>query len=112
MHNACVDDLMAILSKSDIPAFQAAYEDRINYLSHNLGKEQSHRKWFEILRGTDGLRSMRFVSIHNIRILYIIINDKAFLLLAFEERQGHRKSEYSNYIKAAFERLGEMEEKS
>jgi len=39
----------------------------------------------------------------------MVEDGKAFLLLAFEERQGHKNTEYSRYIDPALKRLKERE---
>lgn len=41
----------------------------------------------------------------------MIDNNIAFLLLAFEERQGHQKTDYSGFIETAINRFNEEKEK-
>ncbi|MBO4484431.1 MAG: hypothetical protein J5738_03490 [Lachnospiraceae bacterium] len=109
IHKECKQELELLVQKENIPAFIKAYQDRIAYLSQNIGKETFHRQWFEILKGTKGLRAIRFLRIQNIRILYIVDGNNAYLLLAFEERQGHRKDEYANYFSPAYSRYQDKE---
>ena len=110
MHSECRAELVELIHENEIPDFIAAYEQRISFLSQNLGKETFyHRAWFEVLKKAHGLRSIRFVVFRNLRILYIVENGKAFLLLAFEERQGHKNTEYSQYFDPALMRLKERE---
>ena len=108
MHSECRTEIEHLIHKHEIPDFVAAYEQRIKFLSQNLGREAMiHRSWYEVLRNAQGLRSIHIVKFRNLRILYMIDNGKAFLLLAFEERQGHKNTEYTNYINPALERLHE-----
>ena len=105
MHSKCRDEIIRLIRPEEVPEFIAAYESRVDYLSKNMGQEISHRTWFEVLKKSQGLRAIRFLKCHNLRILYVIENGKAYLLLAFEERKGHRNTEYSSYIEPALNRL-------
>ncbi len=108
IHYECRMELEELIHKDEIPSFLAAYEQRIGFLSQNIGKETVlHPAWFEVLKKAQSLRSVHFIKFRNLRILYMVENKKAFLLLAFEERQGHRNSEYSKYIDPALKRLNE-----
>lgn len=110
LHQECYADLIKLVQENDIPAFIAAYNDRIRFLSQNLGMETVlHRAWFEVLQKEKGLRSIRFVSINNIRILYLLENGKAFLLLAFKEKSGHKNTEYKKFIDPALRRFNDKE---
>ena len=49
IHPECRAELDGLIHKSEMPDFIAAYEQRINFLSQNLGKETVyHRTWFEV----------------------------------------------------------------
>ena len=109
IHRECKKELELLVQKENIAAFIGAYQDRISFLSQNIGRETFHRQWFEILKGTKGLRAIRFLSIQNIRILYHVDGKNAYLLVAFEERQGHKKGEYARYIHPAYLRCEEKE---
>lgn len=110
IHEECRNDIERLLSPEDIPAFIASYAARIEFLSLNIGRETFlHRSWFEVLKCSGGFRSIRFVSIRNLRILYAIEKDIAYLLLTFEEKSGHRNTEYAKYIDVAKKRLSEKE---
>ncbi len=110
IHATCQEELKQLIRTTDeMAAFIASYRQRVGYLSQHLGEETFHTKWFEILSKADGLRSIRFMTFKNLRILYMLESNKAFLLLAFEERQGHRRTEYANYISPALKRFEEME---
>ena len=109
MHSTCYEEIIGLVSKDEVPAFIASYNQRIAYLNQHLGEEIFHRRWFEVLKNAHGLRSIRFMKFHNLRILYALDNHKAFLLLAFAERQGHKNTEYSKYIEPALKRFNERE---
>ena len=113
MHLECRAELEELIQQEEIPAFLAAYEQRIGFLEQNLGKETiKHPAWFEVLKKAQGLRSLHFVVFRNLRILYMVEKNQAFLLLAFEEKKGHRNTEYSRYIDPALKRLSEKEKMS
>lgn len=109
MHMDCRTELSRLIQPGEIPDFIAAYRQRLDFLSQHMGEETVHRSWFEVLKKAHGLRSVRFMKFRNLRILYMLEDEKAYLLLAFEERQGHRNTEYSNYIDPALKRLCEKE---
>ena len=110
MHSECQKEIIQLVQENEIPSFVASYRQRVGYLSQNLGRETFHREWFEVLKKAQGLRAIRFVSIRNLRILYLLENNKAYLLLAFEERQGHKNTEYGKYIEPALKRMNEKGE--
>lgn len=73
---------------------------RLDYLSQNLGRETQHDEWFEQLKGVP-YKSMRFAHVKllsNLRIIYGIADNKAYLLVAFAERNS---SDYTRALKAA-----------
>lgn len=107
MHPLCQEELSQLIHESELARFIAAYKQRIHFLSVNMGRETIHSKWFEVLKDSGGVRSIRFTTIRNIRILYVLGNNKAMLLLAFEEKQGHKRTEYSKYIDLAVKRIKE-----
>ena len=109
MHSTCYEEIIRLVSKDEVSAFLVSYNQRVAYLSQNLGEETFHRKWFEVLKNAQGLRSIRFMKFHNLRILYALDNHKAILLLAFAERQGHKNTEYAKYIEPALKRFNERE---
>jgi len=107
LHSECEAEIIQLIHKNEVPAFIASYNQRVKFLSEHLGQEIIHKSWFEILKKTQGLRSIRFMKFRNLRILYALENEKAFLLVAFEERQGHRNTEYAPYIDIAQKRLNQ-----
>lgn len=109
MHLDCYAELIELIHQDEYPSFIADYKERIEFLIGHFGTEQQHRKWFEVLKKAKGLRSIHFMKFRNLRILYMLENKRAYLLLAFEEKQGHRVTEYSNYIDPALKRMSEKE---
>lgn len=108
MHIECRNEIDQLIQVSERPGFVAAYGIRIQFLSQHLGKETIvNPAWFEVLRNARGMRSIHLAKFRNLRILYKLEERKAYLLLAFEERKGHRNTEYSRYIDTALERLSE-----
>lgn len=75
-----------------------------------LGVEATRHKEFEPIKS--GLYSMHLAGKgFNIRILYSFLpNRKPVLLLAFYEREGKRKTDYTPYIDPALSRLQRFKE--
>lgn len=109
-------DLIDLLERSGKKAdFWGKYRQRLRFLDER--KEQCVLKsdWFEELRRTDGLYSMKFKkSQKNIRILFAFIEYNsvkyALLLYVFEEKDNTNKSHYSYSagISVAEKRLKEV----
>lgn len=110
------DDLKLILEHSGHKAdFRGKYLQRLKLLSE-LGMKCTLKKdWFEILKGTNGLYSMKFNRTQkNIRILFAFIEvqgvEYVVLLYPFEEKgnkQGGKHS-YNTAIPLAQKRLKEI----
>ena len=109
MHSKCREEIIQLIQWEEVPDFVAAYQQRLDFLIQHMGQETIHRQWFEVLKKTQGLRSIRFLKFRNLRILYVLEKSKAYLLLAFEEQKGHKKTEYSSYIDPALKRMSERE---
>ena len=75
----------------------------------SLGVDATKHKNFEILRHSGGIYSMQCKGQgFNIRILYAFLpNSAPTLLLAFYEKEGKEKTDYTNEIPAAARRLQE-----
>ena len=82
-----------------------ALNQRFRYLSDNLGREQFHSEWFEILSDVDptmrSLRLMMAAPIGNLRLLYVIMESQAVILVSFIE---HKKKDYRPSIALAIKR--------
>lgn len=77
----------------------------------SLGVMATNHKEFETIKKS-GLYSMHLAGKgFNIRILYSFLpNRKPVLLLAFYEREGKRKTDYTPYIEPALSRLQQFKE--
>ena len=77
---------------------------------NEYGVQVTNIREFENIGG--GLYSMHFAgSDFNIRVLFSFLpNAQPVLLLAFYERAGKRKTDYTPYKKPALDRLNEMKE--
>lgn len=61
---------------------------------------------FEKLKKEDGMFSMHLSSKgFNYRILFRYLEKNQILLLGFEEKQGKKRTEYSNFLKSARDRF-------
>ena len=110
IHQKAEEELASLVNAFDKPVriqFRAAYDKRLEFLSQHLNFETEYTEWFEFIQPP--LKSMRFRSLklNNIRILYCIVNDKAFLLTAFKEKRT--KSDYRRAIETAQARLKDIE---
>lgn len=111
-HRRLINELMGIVSGSGIELrFFELLLTRLQFLSKHgrfASSSQGHKE-FECINDT--ISSMHLAGNgFNVRILYAFLSDEApVLLLAFYEREGKRKTNYSTYITPATERLKEME---
>lgn len=95
------------LSVSDKKAFLNLLNARIALLEQ-LREQAINTSNFEKLKGCTDLYSMKLKGkTLNFRILYALNAHNEILLLAFDEKQGKRKTEYSNYTTTAKNRLKE-----
>lgn len=77
------------------------------FLSQNLGREIMHLEWFEPLKNSS-YRSMRFAHVkllNNLRIIYCIAHEKAYLLVAFKE---HNSGDYTRALGIAKNRADQI----
>lgn len=111
VHPDCLKDLQQLLDPGQIPAFLPHYQKRVKFLSDNLGSETQVRAWFEVLKNSSGKRSIRFLKLFgNLRIIYMIVNQTAVLLVPFQEHIGHASTEYAAYLPLAEKRLLDFKE--
>ena len=110
----CEDEIYAVLEKSEVMKFAAAYRERIRLLSTYREKAISvHPKWFEQLKHVGAeLFSMHIANVGNMRILYYVGRRTIVLLCAFleSEGKGKRRKSYVQYIPVALERMKRYEE--
>ena len=112
MHIQCEDELKVLVEDSGKKTkFKAAFEARIRILIENGSKAVEHRTWFESLKNNQGLYSIKFISIDNIRILFTFHRNIAYLLYSFKETsKGQDPKSYRYGIKMAYERINDIEE--
>lgn len=115
MHYECENELRSILEKSGKkPRFKAAFKARLDFLvQHWAIAPTLHHQWFEVLLGKQGISSMKFINIDNIRILYILKGNTAFLLYAFKETSTATSDDPKSYKHAceiASTRIVDIEE--
>lgn len=110
MHKKCSDELKKLIDKSGKKTrFAAQFKIRLDFLARHGANAVQHDEWFEDLKHTNGIYAIRFVSIDNIRILYVIHNSAAFLLHAFKETsKGNDGKSYSHGIEIAYTRLNDL----
>lgn len=92
MHVDAQEELKDIIKQN--PAARGQLKTKLNqrllYLSQNMGQETKHTEWFEHLENAS-YKSMRFANVklvNNLRILYGIANKRAYLLVAFTEQNA------------------------
>lgn len=103
-----VPEIVDIIAKNGQELnFSKTLAIRLRMLSM-LGVQATQAKTFEPIK--DGIYSMHLDNkIYNIRILYAFLpSQQPALLLAFYERGGKRKTDYSPYIEPAKARLEEL----
>lgn len=103
-----VQEIVDIIAKNGQEAnFVKTLALRLRMLSM-LGLQATQAKTFEPIQ--DGIYSMHLDNkVYNIRILYAFLPDQQpALLLAFYERGGKRKTDYTPYIEPAKARLKEL----
>lgn len=130
------DQLIKLLLEilSEYESFVTFHSSAITELIHLLGKSGSEKQFLvkfteylsklqtrgeqaiggkgnplEHLKGESPLCSMRFpFSGSNIRVLFVYQDEHVYILTAFYEREGHRKTEYSAHTPAARQRFGDL----
>lgn len=110
LHTDLINDLSKIISKSgQEEKFLTALLNRCLTLSQLEKSDVLASKNFEQLKYLDiELYSMHIKIGKNIRILYSFKGDTVIMLLcAFHERSGKRKTDYTNYIPIAKQRINE-----
>lgn len=107
VHPSLVQDISDVISKSGSEVkFYTLFLTRLKYL-HAQGILAINHEEFEALSNTNGLYSMHLAGKgFNIRILYAFSPEKSPILLsAFHKRAGKKKTDYTQYIPIARQRL-------
>ncbi|TCO60240.1 hypothetical protein EV203_12224 [Caldanaerobacter subterraneus] len=113
IHPEVENELKNILEYSGYKErFIRMYRQRLKFLENYQNKCYQKGDWFEILKGTEGLYSMKFKGAKNIRIIFKFVRynkqNIALLLCAFEEKND--KDSYRDAIQIAQKRLEEIKE--
>ncbi len=109
LHEELINDLSKLISKSgQAEKFLTKFYQRCLILSE-LGKNAVSNNNFEKLKHLDfEMFSLHIKTEKNIRILYSFDGDTIVMLLcAFHERSGKKKTDYTNYIPIAKQRIKE-----
>ena len=112
IHPEFENELKNILEHSGYKEkFIRMYRQRLKFLEDYQNECYQKSDWFEILKRTDGLYSMKFKGLKNIRIIFKFVGynnqNIALLLCAFEESS---KNSYKEAIHIAQKRLEEIKE--
>lgn len=107
IHKECVREIEEIVKRTgNKTQFQAHYNMRLDYLEEHRENACVMRKWFERLKYVDiPLYSLHIAVIDNMRILYVFIEDRIYLLCAFSEKSSGRRKSYKQYIEVAKNRI-------
>lgn len=100
-----INELLQLIKEKGVEQkFFNTFYSRLEFLRQNRALATKHEEFESI---GSGLFSMHISGKgFNVRILYSFLQDRSpILLLAFEERAGKRKTDYSRYIPVAKERL-------
>ena len=109
VHDSFIAELSALIANSGIEKkFFNLLLVRLKFLSER-GPNAISLKEFELLKDASNIYSMHLSgSGFNIRILYSFLPDsRAILLNAFYKRSGKRKTDYSQQIPIAVQRLSD-----
>lgn len=110
-HSEFEQELKDVLERSGYKQkFISMFRQRMKFLEDNWYQCNRKRDWFEILKKTDGLYSIKFKGQKNIRIIFKFIGyknrDIALLLCIFEEKNS--KNNYKEAIHIAQKRLSDI----
>lgn len=109
MHIQCEDELRDIAQHSgNIRKLRANFKTRLKYLKDHWEKAVEHHEWFEKLSHEKSLYSLHIATVNNLRILYVLHDDQAWLLCAFAEKSRTKRDSYQRYIPVAQKRLNEI----
>lgn len=80
-------------------------KQRLQYLHDHMGMEFTHKQWFEVPKKQKPFRFIRFNRIKlldNLRIIYCVVDNRAYLLSVFCEK---RTSDYDSALELAKARI-------
>lgn len=109
------DNMRGILEKSGLgKKFAEKFRQKLFFIEKDMHKS-TETKWFEILSEADGLYSIRFKGIKNIRIVCMFTDASKrkiiILLCGFEEKnsKNNSKDSYDKGLEKAIKRKKEIE---
>ncbi len=108
IHPALLQEIMDIIKRSgNEKQVFTILSRRLQMLREYGSQAQLYHKEFELL--SEGIYSMHISTDSiNLRILYAFRDPNTMLLLAFYEREGKKKTDYTGKIEVAKDRLNEM----
>ena len=116
-HPEFEEELKSVLEESGYKSkFISLFRQRLKHLDERWKNCILKKDWFEILKGTNDIYSMKFKGQKNIRILFKFTGyegrEIALLLCTFEEKNSKNKSKdsYNKAIEVANKRLKEIED--
>lgn len=115
IHQKCQQELKDLIDKSGKKGrFKARYKNRLDYLHKNGREAIQHPSWFEDLKHEKELYSLHLDDIDNVRILYMISEEKIYLLCAFKEKKKANagRNSYAGNIPLALSRITDIEEET
>lgn len=109
MHIECENELRDIVQHSgNIRKLRTHFKSRLNYLREHWENAVQHDEWFEKLSHEKDLYSLHIASVNNLRILYVLRGNEAWLLCCFAEKSRGKRDSYKRYIPVAQKRLNEL----
>lgn len=109
IHPDCESELRDIAERSgNKRKLRSNFKMRMNFLREHWEKAVVHHEWFEKLSYEKELYSLHIASVNNLRILYVLHGDQAWLLCAFAEKKDSKQARYERYIPIAKGRLNEI----
>lgn len=116
LHPKFEDDIREIIEKSGLgKKFAEAFRQKLYFIEKDMHRSTEAR-WFEKLKEEEGLFSIKFKMIKNIRVICMFTDSSkrkiAILLCGFEEKnnKNNSKDSYDKGIEKAVKRKKEIEE--
>jgi hypothetical protein len=114
IHPSFDDDIRRVLTKSGLKKFADTFRKKLYFISKDMHKSTQAR-WFEKLKNEEGLFSIKFKTVKNVRIICMFTDKNkrkiVILLCAFEEKNAKKgsKDSYDKGLEKAKKRKKEIE---
>jgi hypothetical protein len=114
VHPSFDDDIRRVLTKSGLKKFADTFRKKLYFISKDMHKSTQAR-WFEKLKNEEGLFSIKFKTVKNVRIICMFTDKNkrkiVILLCAFEEKNAKKgsKDSYDKGLEKAKKRKKEIE---